>query len=594
MSEEGKNIIIDFTEKEESIYKFPGDLVNLKVTGNVSVINPSDRHRLWNTMLFLKGLETVKSELVSEMKIGELSPNTKWTRPYEVKSDEMQTKTLLKLTEVIDTYYEKGVEINWALVKNHRMPTSFTITLENNSEKTISNIKLVKQLPEFFGPPIIDPPAQGTAKFDPTAHTIIWDGFNLVPGGVQSLIMRVGFEPDRIEPYPTGKIEVDYIVNNITRSKFSGNTKANSDSMFAVDQGESLEEPGEWECTAEFENMSDFLVELESVTVSQVLEARKETILQEALSIHLPPNKSWAKDFRIKSGVVPKFSNVHVFNIVPKITSKVVGHITYEPGVLPVAHIEPQKILNPPDVSAYTKTPIQVSLIVTNAGSAVLNELTLRDTLPADFKPPELSDISIYIGEEELRAGVIRELEPNDTEAENSHILTVKVGDLMGAGGLQPNEQLLVTYPMQAWDPKPKVQYLCPLDVSANVAPPGPPVKVPTCVKEVEVKYVRRRIRAYKGQTPGAEPGEFIIPIVFENKGEVVIEKIILKDIIPHNFSLLDWNPKDLKPEMQETAKGTQLIWKISKADPGEKIQFSYTIKGSGEYEREELEVIVG
>ncbi|NVM54639.1 MAG: hypothetical protein HWN66_13120 [Candidatus Helarchaeota archaeon] len=594
MDEEGKNIIIDFTEKEESVYQPPGELRDLKVTGDANVNNPSGAHRLWNIVLNLKGLETVISELGDEMKVGELNPNASWSRPYEVKSGEIQTKTLLKLTEIIDTYYEKGVEVNWALVKNHQMPVSFTISVENTSENKITNIKLVKDLPGAFGSPLIDSPAQGDAGFDEESRKIIWDGFELVPGGVQSLVIRVGFRPDQVEPYGTGNIEVDYIVPGVTRSKLIGTTAALSDSMFAIDQGESLEEPGEWECTAEFENMSNFNVELKIVKVEQVLEARKDVVVEEAPSVQIAPNNSWTKDFKVKSGVVPKFTNVHEYLVVPRITSKVVGHITYDAGALPVLNIECEKVIDPPAVTAYTKTPMTISLIVTNAGSAIVNEVVYRDVIPADHKPPELNEVSVFIGDEELRTGIIREMDPNDTNPETIHTLIMKVEDLAVSGGLQPNEQLLVRYPLNAWDPKPKVEYNCPLDVTANVSPPGPPDKIPTIASKVEVKYVRRRIRAYKGQTPGSEAGEYIIPIVFENKGEVLIENITLKDIIPTNFSLLDWTPSEFKPETAEVDKGTQLVWKIEQAVPGEKIKFSYTIKGTGDYEREELEVIVG
>ncbi|TFG05230.1 MAG: hypothetical protein EU536_02670 [Promethearchaeota archaeon] len=594
MSQEEKNIIIDVTEKEEAIYQPPGDLKDLKVTGEVSIINPSAQNRLWNIELTLKGLETVVGELASEMKIGELGAKSTWTKSYDVKNEEIQTKTLLKLTEIIDTYYEKGVEVNWALVKDHQMPVSFTISLENTCEAQINKIKLVKNLPPAFGNPIIDAPAQGEARFDANNRQIIWEGFNLVSGGVQSLVIRVGFKPDTVEPYNSGDIEVDYVVLGPPRSKLTGTPIALSDSMFAIDQGESLEEPGQWECTAEFENMSDFLVELKSVNVSQITETRKDVVMAENPNVIIAPGKSWSKDFKVKSGIVPKFANVHDFTIVPKLTSKVIGHIKYIAGVLPVLDIHVEKIIDPPAVSAYTKTPIQMAIVVTNTGSATINEVIIRDTIPIDHKPPELDQVIVAIGEEELRSGVIREIDPTDSNVDITHGLSVKIKDLSQVGGLQPQEQLVVRYPLTAWEPKPKEEYGCPVDVIANVSSPGPPTKLTLPNEKVEIKYVRRRIRAYKGETPGAEPGEYIIPIVFENKGEVLIENITLKDIIPPNFSLLDWNPKDFKPETSEIDKGTQLVWKIARAPPGEKIQFSYTIKGTGDYVREELEVIVG
>ncbi len=593
MDTKGRNVIIDFTEKEESTYKPPGELAKLKVMGDVKVINPSESNRLWNTVLFLKGLEMVMADIAADMKIGEISPKAQWSKPYEVKNEEIQTKTSLKITEKIDTYYEKGTEINWALVKDHQMPTSFTISLENTTNSTITKIKLVKNLPEIFGSPLIDPPAQGDLEFNEGTRTITWKDFSLVPGGVQSIVIRVGFCPTQTEPIPTGNIEVDYIVPGLIRSKLTGTVNSQAEVMFAIDQAESLE-PGEWECTAEFDNMSDFLVELKTVRVEQVTENRKELVLEESPHNKIAPDSSWSKDFTVKSGVVPKFASVHEFIVVPVINTKIIGHILYEAGVLPVAAISSEKIIDPPAVRAYTKTPMNISLIVTNAGSAILNELVLRDVIPRDHKPPELNDITVSIGDQELRSGIIRELDPKDQNPEIAHNLVVKIENLASAGGFRPEDQILVSYPLQSWEPKPKEEYPCPLDVTANVSPPGPPVKIPKIETKIEVQYVRRRISAKKGQTPGAEPGEYIIPIVFENKGEVLIENITIMDIIPSNFNLLDWNPKEFKPDTQDAPKGIKLTWKIPKADPGEKIKFSYTIKGSGEYTREELEVVVG
>ncbi|MFX1295130.1 MAG: hypothetical protein ACFFD2_09805 [Promethearchaeota archaeon] len=597
MADNGKNIIIDFTEREESIYKPPGELAKLTVTGEVSIINTSETHRLWNIGLNLKSLEMIDSELTPEMKVGELNAQSKWFKSYEVKNEEIQTKTSLKITEIIDTYYEKGTEINQALVKDHQMPISFTISLENTIESTISNIKLLKNIPEEFGTPIIDSPPQGEARFDESSRNIVWDGFNLISGGVQSLIIRIGLKPEQTEPYNTGNIEVDYLVPNLIRSKLSGITTALSDSMFSIDQGESLDEPGEWECTAEFENISDFVVELKKVQVSQVTEGLKELVVEETPNAQLFPESSWKKDFKVKSGVVPKFSSFHDYLVIPKVTNKIIGHILYEAGVLPVASIAIEKILDPPAVSAYTKTPIKVSLLVTNTGSAVLNEFIFRDIIPRDNIPPELNDILVYLNKAELRSGVEREINPNDINPESMHTLIVKLIGLStesGIRGLQPEEEIMVTYPLKSYDPKPKIQYPCPLEVIANVYPPGPPIKPPIFETEINIKYVRRRISAKKGQTPGSEPGEYIIPIIFENKGEVLIENITLKDIVPLNFSLLDWNPKDMVPERQETERGTILIWKIDSAEPGKLIKFSYTIKGTGEYVREELEVHIG
>jgi len=586
---ESKNeIIIDFTETEISKLDNSGNVKSINLTGEISLINPSNS-RIWNTKLILTGMETTNLEN-SKYVINELKPDKKWIHAYSM-SDDLIKQPILSISEVIDTYYESDAQ-NWAGILGKRSPTAFKLIVENTSDSLMKNIEIIKKLPNCFSEPILEESnIFGTLSYDPTCHEVIWKIDCINPKEVRDVTIRTGFTPESNEPQGAGPIFATYEVENLIRTNLDAKIEANTDHLFAVDIGECIDNPGNWECTGEFENSSNLNVILNKIKIFLVKENIQELIVEESPNILIEPGDSWAKDFEVKSEKIPKFKKDYEFNVNYIIKKKIIGKISMDENLIPIISINVRKEMVPNEIFANTKNDVNIITTIINTGSATLNEFIIKDTIPNYFKPPERGSIEYFIDSQEIKENISYELIPDNTDPNQSHILTHYIRELgKTIKGLQPNSKLVIKYPINAWNPPPKKEYKCSIEVLGNVFPPGPPIKVESSEYEITVKYVQRKIRAFKQIQPLEEEGHYKIPVVFQNKGEIVLENIILKDFIPKNFDLINWEPEDIKPEIKDLEEGTQLIWRFPLVQPNEKLNLGYTIKGKGEYIAPELE----
>jgi uncharacterized repeat protein (TIGR01451 family) len=379
-----------------------------------------------------------------------------------------------------------------------------------------------------------------------------------LPAGDSAVLsIRLGATPDKTDLHQTGKIEVDYEIPNIIRSDLNGKIEALSDNLYAIDNEEISQ--NNWQCTVEFQNLSDFQVVLNNAKVSQIKETTKEIVLEESPGTNLGPQASWTKDFNVESVGIPKFSKTNNFSVLYEVQKKIIGHIIKQSGVIPVAAIKCEKTLEPDTVNAHAKTNMLIKSRTKNMGTAALFEIKIEDKIPTSFKPPSLDLIRTVTQGKELRQGVILEMEPNNEDPSMEHKLTISIPNLATlVNPLNPGDEILVEYPITGWDPSP-ADYACPLMSEFNTVPPGPPVKAGVPEIKIIAKTVRRKYRAYKSVTPGSEEGEYIIPIVFANKGEVPVEKVTVIDIIPSSFTFISSQPEEIKPETVDTKLGHKL-----------------------------------
>ncbi|NHI94071.1 MAG: hypothetical protein EAX96_16395 [Candidatus Lokiarchaeota archaeon] len=589
MSEVNK-VILEIVEKEETKLSGKGIQENIDITGNFSVINPSKTNRIWNAVRVIKGIETTNIADVEE-KIGEIKPEGKNIISYKIQEQDVSYKPLIELTEIIDTYFEKGDETNWNFVLNKRSPTKFVLKLKNNSKEPTSKVNLKKIIPEVYDSPVIESTSSGNANYDESSRTVHWTDVSIAPGGEQILSFRAGANPLTTEPSSAGAIDVDYQIENVQRSKLVPSLQSVAESIFALEKSESMDKQGEWECTVEFENTSDFEVTLNQVMVQHKKETTLETILEENPSVVLPPKHNWSKDFLVKSSSPPKFTKTNKFKVDTQIVKRVIGHISKTADIIPVSAIDARKIVTPQEINAHAKTDINVEILIKNSGSSPLSAINIIDTIPNGFKPPSLDQIDVFIRSSKVSQGVLLELEPNNDDPKMQHQLTIEIPDITkNTSVLAPNDDFIVRYPLIAWDPSPN-NYPCPLEANFNVKPPGPPVKSTIPDLKFIAKQVRRRYRAFKQVRPGGEEGEFVINVVFQNKGEVPVQKCKIAEKIPQNFVLVNWSPEEIKPESTDIDEGTKITWNLTNVGAGAEVTLTYTIKGTGDYEEEDPEV---
>ena len=67
------------------------------------------------------------------------------------------------------------------------------------------------------------------------------------------------------------------------------------------------------------------------------------------------------------------------------------------------------------------------------------------------------------------------------------------------------------------------------------------------------------------------------------------IKNATIFDLVPTNFQVLTSTPE---ANIQETETKTLLEWQFNVIKPGETIELSYKIKGSGEYKTSDAEIL--
>jgi hypothetical protein len=99
---------------------------------------------------------------------------------------------------------------------------------------------------------------------------------------------------------------------------------------------------------------------------------------------------------------------------------------------------------------------------------------------------------------------------------------------------------------------------------------------------------VARKLKTLKSVKPGDNEGEFSISLRIQNKGDVELENILVKDKIPVGFSLTE-TKFNLPYQMLES----EIEFKIAEIKGNESMDINFSCSGQGDYPRTEPTVIV-
>ena len=138
-------------------------------------------------------------------------------------------------------------------------------------------------------------------------------------------------------------------------------------------------------------------------------------------------------------------------------------------------------------------------------------------------------------------------------------------------------------------------RYNTPVQIKANtlrkgalliISPPEEPV--------VQIKYIQRKLKTLKSIKPGMNEGEFNINVRIQNKGDVELENLIIKEKIPSGFSLSEYKPPEnvTYETIQEEGESVLQI-KMDELKANDTLIINYICTGTGDYPRSEPQVIV-
>jgi len=586
---EHKTVNIDLEESENATLGGNSGLDHIYVSGILKVTNPSDRCRIWNVKVHLgdtgKGTGLRKKNLPG----GEIDAGGKWETYYTVGVK----APLLALTEVYDTCSSvESEEPHGIYVFGADNPIRMTIQLKNDSGGQIDNIILTKTVPPELSEVTVESVSSGVAEFDEGTSQIVWKDFTIYPEESSTLVVTAIGKVTDVKSKAAGEIVVTYRAEEQQRSELDPNLTALTEFLTGIENAET--EPNHWECTLECSNESDLMIRLDKASVFLVPEGggKKELKIDESPVFEMAPDEDWRAKFDIESKSPPKCSQDVIYTPMRTVTKRVLGTVEKAVQIIPVARIGYTKVFEPAAVDSFDKTPVEVTIEITNNGSAKLNDIFVEDNLPDDVMPPLKKHISVLIRGKEYTGDFKFTKEPNNQDPETTHKLTFEISNLKDSvGELKPRESVKINYAIMAWKSRPEKEYPSPILCSANTHPAGLLATVTGEDHKLEVEYKKRSISTKKAINKGADLGEYVVVLVVENRGEVTAENVVVKDWIPPGFEFVSVDPEDLAPKVTPARKGSNVTWTFTRMNPGEKKRIRLSVSGEGEYERREPQV---
>ncbi len=503
----------------------------------------------------------------------------------------------------IETY---GISIN-KLSK-----VTFAIGMYSLFEKTISEIKVLKNIPSEFSNIEITDPSMGNAKLE--GNQIVWTIDQLESERISVLKFKADVQVETLDPVNTGTIEVDYkakssftacLEEGICIEKFDGFTN----NKFYIDMIEKDEEPGKWDCNLVFENPSEFNLELYNADVyapenpdEKLVSVDEENppILPAGAEWHSTPWEYESEDyptfrkeleFRVSSDIQTNVIGSIAISDVELVLASITGEISYKIEELPIEmETEEENVINIP---SYRDTYILATLKVVNDGSAPLNEIrTTQKGFTEIFQPPNLEDPKEPDEIKLLWDGKEIELDKDSIIIEDNTVQIV-LKDLKDTenGMLEPNSYIEVVYPINVENPSRDIEFATDLVYNANTYPIGPELEyipIPDEVPIIKVLHIRRKYRVGKEIIPIGEIGNYRIRLYYENVGELPLINFVLIDKVPDNFEYSEFT---MEPEITDEIGTDTLEWKIESLKEGDLLEITYEIKGSGEYNHSDAQL---
>ncbi len=590
-------VVIDITDRERIVLDGSQNYKEISGNGTLVVKNPTQRSRLWNLLCNVK--ENVNTSIESkELNIGTLNPAQDFKKEYEIK--ELKDSSL-KVEEIFDTDKLDSNKVNNVFLYKNDNKCGLKLILANLLNLPISDIKVKRDMPAFIQEIEMRNPNNGDAnlKEEDGKRILEWDLTSLDVESKAELEIFFTVNIKKLTTQELGMLTVNYLINNYKLTMMNPEVRGLTDSMSGIDRDEGSQ-PGMWDCNIEFINESGFQVKLEDVKVSQTITTGVETVVSQTPDRVLNPDESWDFGFQVEAKDVPELSSEIGSTPLFVVISRVIGEIVKESTIYEVLSATIDKAINPPEVDAYANTDMTITNTIVNDGSSPIDKFFLSDELPPDFIPPLVKDIKIVLADIDIssREEFVQKIliDPSDQDFSKTHHISIELFNL--SKEFLPSKQMVISYPLLARNPRPptETRYLTSVKIEINSPVEGNFFfRTPDEEPELKVRYVKRKLKTLKSIKPGVSEGEFSIGVRVQNKGDVELENILVKDIIPTGFSLTEFTPPaGATHEVVQVGDLSELHVKVVEIKGGSSISINYNCSGAGDYPRSEPVVIVG
>ena len=609
---------------------------SLSFGGKISIENPSKTDRLWDIDISLKNIDTtdLKSKDISIRELGTEYPDNVNTREFELKKDVQNLflvkefistlteadqilnindieRELLKIKEKSSkiskiskkavltipptseddeddegetledggTVVETGLE-TFGISIDRENTITFAIALRNMFDKPVSDIEVIKTIPDDFINPVVQDTTAGRAEIQ--GDTIIWKIDNLRPELTVMLKFTCKITVNDIARRRTGTIDVTYraassFAEGLAIDKFDAYTR----NKFYIETLERDEEPNIWDNKLIFDNSSEFIIQLFNADVYSPDDKTKKFVDIDPNDVPmLPSGAQWhSVKWQYESGDYPTFRKKLEFRVVPDYQYHVTVAVSISDVILEIASISGDMAYNKVETPTYKTQDVVATLKMTNNGSAPLNEITvIQQTFTDEYQPPKTNEIKLIWDGDEVELS-------SDAVNFEMGVFTLSLKDLKetSTGMLKPDSNLEFRYPIHCVNPVRDSTFGSEISFHANTFPVSQELEFKPEVPVIEALHIRRKFRTSKEVVPIGDLGNYRIILTLENIGESKLNDLILLDKVPDSFEY-NLMPNTTKPKITDEVGQDTLKWEIDELDVGDSIEISYEISGTGEY----------
>ena len=587
-------IPITIKEKIELFYNRDGSKADKEsiTAGLIKIDNKSEKDRLWDIDLKLKGLSNTNIEEES-LQIQELDPQASnefaYTFDATVDSD-------VTVEEFISTIGDPETE-SYSLAVNADNEVFMKIKIRNNASEDLTNLKVQKYLPNDFKDIDILNQSIGNidVREDDDKQFAEWIIDNLAQNVEATLDLQAKvFVENKDTKIKSGEISISYLKPKIVSGMEIASFDAYTNNKFNIITSELDDEPNTYECKFIFENKSDFLIRLVNADVYQPDDESIKYIDIDPAEIPIIPaggkweSKEWI--YTADDEEYPTFKTKVEFFTVANHNLETEIKVNYTDVDLAVAAIDGNVYYSTDKLQSFKVTPFTINSKVTNVGGAEINEVTLVENIQANFLPPKLEEVEVLINGNAIGVSYdVVTIEPDNEDSESEHKVTIALKDMKDSeiGTLKPGDTLEIKYPITAFKPTKDIKYNSDALLTANTYPPGKPLEFKPDPIVIIVEHVRRNIAKGKDIKALENEGEFAVTVTIENLGESDLSNYKVKEKISKGLVLEEISHQ---PEITEKGNTKTLTWLFETIAAGEKIDIKYVIKPSGEAKVSEVQ----
>lgn len=570
-------------EIESSTQTVGGDVVEQNVNGLLTINNPSEKDRLWDIDIFLNKLNSTDVEN-GHMPLQELDAGNDHTMDYSVSGPVM-----LSVRERFDTKPDRNQEMSTSAVcSDEALGITLELEVENVGPVDLNDIVVTREIP-----------AQMTItsegeNYSVSKKNLTWTVTSLSPGGKRTLPLTADLVTDVIDEVSAGMTSATYTAE----ATLSGMSIVELDAFcrgFSYMDVDEDERPDNWRCQAVFENRSSFAVDLVKLQVKQ---AGSDNLLFDITDVEkdVHPDGRWESDVVIVPATEePNFNQELGFTVIPRVTHSTEGSIELEQYVIKVLEAEVNKSYSTEILRTYREANVEAEISIKNTGTATINLMRLTDDVPGIFNSPDTEQVTCTIDGNELvsdqfrievREGVTLEEQALSPDGAG-HTMLITIGT-KGPIGLEPGQEMTISYPLVAPDPSPDNDTVAaPLRSDFSAERYGPvATRLLAAVPSIRIIHKRRKFSTGKEVFPAGGSGRYEVLIMFQNRSDSALQDLMIHDIVPSDFEIKGYNirsdsgVREAEMEKADDEDGIKVSWHIPVIEKDERIEVIYELVG--------------